>query len=173
MKKKRRRRKNKAKPQTNGAAPKFTIELVSEVNEEIFVEVFALTLLLHEEAGILPLDREKAAESVYKTLSQGMSLIARSDEGKVIGTLGIIEQPIYYSTETMLWDKWIFVLPEWRNGDVGKSLLTAAKDVAEAKEKILVIQINNPKRRRKPPLKMSLAAQQVGYIPKSYSIRMR
>ena len=166
-KRKRRKRKITKKPLEN-----ITIEVAGS-DEKTFIEVFELTLMLHKEGGILPLDRETAAESVYNTLLQGMTLIARNEAGDAIGSIGIEETSIFYSTETMLWDKWLIVLPQYRNGDVGKRLMAAATEVAEAKEKILVVTITNPNRQRKAPMKMSLISQEVGYVPKSYSIRLR
>ncbi len=161
-----------AEKKANGVKEPIKVELVGS-DESSFIEIFELTLMLHKEGGILPLDRARAAESVYNTLTEGMTLIARNESGEAIGTLGLTEVEIYYSTETMLCDKWLIVRSEHRNGDVGKELLRAATDIAEEKGKILVVTITNPNRQRKVPMKMSLAAQEVGYVPRSYSMRLR
>lgn len=167
-----RRRRKRERQAANNPPEKITVE-IAEGDEKTFIEVFELTLMLHKEGGILPLDRETAAESVYNTLAQGMTLIARNEAGEAVGSIGLEETSIFYSTETMLWDKWLIVRPQYRNGDVGKRLMAAATEVADAKEKILILTISNPNRQRKAPMKMSLFSQEVGFVPRSYSIRLR
>ena len=162
--------------------PAFTIERVRlEVNddgdkivpEQAFVEIFELTIALQKEAGIFPLSFEKAAASVYRTLAQEMTLVARSKGGTVVGAIGFEETSSYYSDETMLWDKWFYVLPEHRGGAVGKALLRESTKLAEERGKIAMVTISNPDRQTKSPVRLARAAYDVGFIPRSYSLRLR
>lgn len=162
----------------NGKPPAVRVDRVGLdddgfVREQDFRDVYALTLALQKIGGVFRLSPERASRNVYHTLSEGMTLVARNDKDEAIGTLGLQETQIFYSEETVLWDKWFIVLPEHQNGLVGKALLKAATELAEEKEKILVVTITNPDRQRKTPMKMSLLAQEVGYIPRSYSLRLR
>lgn len=151
--------------------PDFTIEK-AKVDQESFADIFELAVLLQMEAGIFPLDRRTAAENVYHTISENMTFVARDNTGRAIGTIGLEEVQVFYSKETILWDKWFYVRPEYRNGIIGKELLRSASAEGEKRGKITIATISNPDRQRRNK-RMAQFAQDIGYIPRSYSIRLR
>lgn len=164
----------KRKPrQTKAAAPAtpaYTVEIAG-TDERSFRDVFDLILAEHAEVAYEPLAPEKAAENCYRTLEGGMTLIARDAEGTAIGTLGIIELPYWYSHGTYLQDVWLYVAPEHRGGGVLRAMLTKAKEFADARNKILIATIANPNRRIKKTA-LGLVAQEAGYVPFMYSLRV-
>jgi GNAT superfamily N-acetyltransferase len=166
----------KAPKKTRGrkaAAPKeptFTIDIAG-TDEESFREIFDLLLAEHDEAGIGALNPEKTAEACFRTLEQGMTLIARDRKGKAIGTMGIAETTFWYGDAPYLQDVWFYVAPKNRRNTVGTMLLKAARAIADVREMMLFVTIANPNRRQKKT-PMGLIAQQAGYLPVGYSLRM-
>lgn len=149
--------------------PAFTVD-VADAGEDTFTAVFEMLLADHAEAGIVPLNASKTAEVCYRTLDQGMSLVARDATGAVIGSMGIVREQFWYSDTEFLRDVWLYVTPAWRSKNVGTMLMTAARAVADAHSLFLFITIANPKRRVKPT-PMGIIAQEAGYIPVGYTFR--
>lgn len=160
-------------PRKKTAAPKepsFTIDIAG-TDEDSFRDVFDLLLAEHAEAGIAPLNAEKTAEVCYRTLEQGMTLIARDRKGKAIGTMGIVNQEFWYSDTPHLQDVWLYVAPKNRRGTVGKMLLKGARAIADARDLLLFVTIANPNRPHKKST-FGLTAQHAGYVPVGYTMRM-
>ena len=149
----------------------MSIDRVSPDSEADFLAVMDLLLELHKVGGYAPLNTDKLCDDTYAVTSQMMTFIARNDD-KPIGLIGLVEEPFYYSDETFLAAKWLYVRPEHRGGSALKDLLTAAREVAEAKNKLLFVQIDNPDRRPKGT-RMTLEAQGAGYVPLGYTLRLR
>lgn len=141
-------------------------------NEEAFCDVFELLLELHKVGGYAPLDIDKLTRDTYAVLTHGMTFIARDEKGTPIGILGLVEEPFYYSQVTFLGSKWLYVRPEHRGGPAFRALLHAAKAEAEARDKLLFIQIDNPDRRPKST-RTTIEAQGAGFVPLGYTLRIR
>lgn len=140
-------------------------------DEASFNEVFALLLDLHRAGGYAELDVDTAALNAYNVLKEGMTFVARLD-GKAIGTLALTELRFWYSKQTFLQDAWLYVMPEHRKGVVGIQLMRAAKNEAQARNKIAFVTLNNPDRRPKATV-MSLESQIAGYVPIGYTLKIR
>lgn len=150
--------------------PPFLIDIAG-TDEDTFTAVFDLLVAEHAEAGIGPLNPEKTAEACYRTLEQGMTLIARDKKGKIIGTMGIANQTTWYGDLPYLHDVWLYVAPEHRKKDVCRMLMKGARAIADARNMLLFVTIANPARRvRATP--MGLIAQEAGYVPVGYTLRM-
>src|SRR5690606_24420844 len=102
---------------------------------------------------------------------EGMTLIARDRKGKAIGTLGLSRNSFWYSDATYLQDAWLYVAPKNRRNTVGKMLLRGAQAIADASGLVLFVKISNPNRRPKATAK-GLVAQDIGYVPAAYTLRM-
>lgn len=140
-------------------------------DEASFNEVFGLLLDLHKAGGYATLDVETAALNAYAVLKEGMTFVAKLD-GKAIGTLALTELKFWYAKQTFLQDAWLYVAPEYRKGVVGIQLMRAAKDEAQARNKIAFVTLNNPDRRPKATV-MSLESQIAGYVPVGYTLKVR
>lgn len=160
-------------PRKKAAAPKettFTVDIAG-TDEQSFRDIFDLLLAEHEEAGIVPLNAEKTAEFCYRTLEQGMTLIARDKKGKAIGSMGIVNQSFWYSDAPCLQDVWLYVAPKNRRSTVGKMLLKGARAIADARNAPLFVTIANPNRPQKKRT-IGLTAQHAGYVPVGYTMRI-
>lgn len=160
----------KAAPKTRAKAPAFTIDIAG-TDEATFAAVFDLLVAEHAEAGIGPLNPEKTAEVCYRTLEQGMTLIARDKKGRIIGTMGISNKTFWYGDMPYLHDVWLYVAPEHRKKDVCRMLMKGARAIADARNLLLFVTIANPNRRTKTT-PMGLIAQEAGYVPVGYTMRM-
>jgi len=145
---------------------------VAANDEKTFCDVFELLIKLHAEGGYAVLDSDEATRNAYLVLSEGMTLVARSDDGKAIGTLALTELKFWYSKETYLQDGWFFVLPRYRRGKVGIELMRQARQIADQRNKILLVTVTNPDKRPKKT-KMTIQSQNAGYIPVGYTIQAR
>lgn len=143
----------------------------AEVTEAAFSKVFALLVALHKEGGYAPLDVEKAAKNALDVMAEGMVFVAEID-GKPVGTIGLTELSFWYSPQTFLQDAWLFVLPQFRGGQVGVRLMQAARMEAERRNKVAFVTVNNPDRRPKAT-KQSLESQVAGFVPLGYTLKIR
>lgn len=146
-----------------------------------FEEVFALLLELAKEGAYATVDVLKAREDTFAVLTHDMTFLARDDEtDEPIGVLGLIEEAWWYSLDTYLLGKWIYIKPEHRAtgeglkpGPVLAGLLEAARDEAEERDKLLFIGINNPDRNAKRAGRIFVDAQMLGYVPHAYLLKLR
>lgn len=149
----------------------FTVE-VAGTDQDSFSAVFGLLVGLHAEGGYAVLDVEVAAPNCWHVMAEGMTLLARDGSGKPLGTLALTELQFWYSKDTYLQDGWFYVVPEYRNKGVGLELMRRAREIADAKSKILLVTVTNPDKRPKKT-EMTLVSQNAGYVPVGYTIRAR
>jgi GNAT superfamily N-acetyltransferase len=79
-----------------------------------------------KEVGLAPFDFRTARENGYRTLAEGMTFIVRHQCGAILGTVGMVKSPLWYSRwpdHYQLTDSWFYVIPEARGGKVGVVLL--------------------------------------------------
>jgi GNAT superfamily N-acetyltransferase len=150
------------------------IERVEHGDAERFQDVFLLLTRLHIENGMAPMNREKAAEAVYRVIEEGMTWLARDekDEHRYLGVLGLVEHQFWYADLTFLVSAWFYVRPERRFGRVGVELLRAAQAEAEKRGLIVFAETSNPRRRAKGGSWLTVASERAGYIPAGYMIRL-
>lgn len=141
-------------------------------DEKTFCEIFALLIEFHREGGLAPLDLDDMSRNAYLTLTEGMTLVARDDDGAIAGMLALHDVKFWYSKTHHLRDAWFYVKPQYRGGDVGKELMQAAKKIADDKAMLLFIDVNNPDRRPKRT-KALISCQTAGYVPIGFSLQLR
>lgn len=149
----------------------ITIERATQT-EESFTENFELMLKLHKEGGFAPLNVDKMARAVFQFIREGMVFVARNSAGEAVGTLAMTENSFWYADETFLCDVWFFVLPRYRKGAVGRNLMRAARDEADARGKMAFIAVKNLDRRPKKT-RMALESQTAGYVPIGHTTQLR
>lgn len=142
-----------------------------EAEEDQFIDCFGLLLDLAEEIGYAPVDQDKAAADVYRTLESGLAWVARDQDGKALGVLGLVECEWWFSRLTFLTSKWFYVRPEHRFGRVGVALMRAASKEARARKLPVFVTTNNPLRRPKQSWATEIA-QAAGYIPAGYRFNL-
>lgn len=119
-----------------------------------------------EEMAEAPFDRDTFAHSLQRTADEGVALMAIID-GHLVGWLGFVSRQYSYSKSSFLIDTMFWVLPQYRDGDVGKALLQEAKAIADAAGMKFKLVINNPSRKRgvaKVSAEMLLGYSPVGTV---------
>ncbi|MCR9254696.1 MAG: GNAT family N-acetyltransferase [Alphaproteobacteria bacterium] len=91
------------------------------------LQVFRIIEALHREhdARLPTFSEAKAAAALLDVLDSGMCFVAEKD-GNVVGSIGLVKRPYWFSTESAWSDLWFYVLPEHR-GRAGLDLLRAVK----------------------------------------------
>lgn len=131
--------------------------------------IFKLAIQNYHETGfpeqIAPFDPVKCLQSIYETVRDGFVLLA-FDGDRLVGGLGCAEWSIWYSQATMLSERFFFILPEYRDGDVLKGLLEEAKAVADDLGIAISLTIANTQKRNRPPRNgLQRVASQLTYFP--------
>lgn len=93
------------------------------------VAIFALLRKMHEELpGVLaPIDDGKAIMVVLQTIREGLVFVAICDR-RIVGSIGIVNQQPWWSSENEPSDLWWYALPEHRAAGVGTGLLRMVRD---------------------------------------------
>jgi len=151
--------------------PAYTVERVG-ADEKSFVDVFELLLQQHEEIALAPFDQQKAVSQVWQALCDGMTFVARKDDGKAVGTISLAEVEWWFGKHTYLTDRWFYVLPRYRRGPVGHLLLRAATAEADERKIPAFVDVVNPNRRHKKT-SATLQAIRAGYLPVGYTLKLR
>lgn len=144
----------------------------AQTDETSIRELAEFLLPMASEMAIYELSPKQAFEQLYLTVAAEMTLIARDDEGEIIGSIALVEAPIWYANATYLIDQWFYVAPGARFGVVGVRLLRAARDLGEKRDKAVFVKIVNPHRRPKVT-KAGLYAQVAGFVPLAHMTRLR
>jgi GNAT superfamily N-acetyltransferase len=127
---------------------KLPVIRVAETDEDV-VAIHAFLCRVATDSGALQatIDPEDSINEVWRVVHHECALMAIIGD-RLVGTLGLIQVPWWYNKgHYFLTDRWFFVLPEHRNGVIGKALLADAAVVAEASD--LPPPIINLKQRRK------------------------
>lgn len=113
----------------------------------------------------------KAVQGVYDTIRDGVVLVAERD-GQIVGSLGLVEYPIWYADATALGDKWFFVSPSERGGDVLEALLAATADVATELAKPCFLSVWNPNSQRAPRTRLERVGAALSFNPRGALYRI-
>jgi len=92
-------------------------------------------------AARAPVDADESMLFVYNTAKakQGAVAMMAFLNGKFVGTLGLLETRYWYSKETFLREVWLYVLPDYENSDVMRSLLMEARALGDLLNKSVII----------------------------------
>lgn len=77
------------------------------------------------------LNAEKAWAHILRTLDKGVSFVAVRG-GEIVGSIGLIEEEPWWSSEKMVGDAWFYVAPNARASRAARELLKAAMAAAGA-----------------------------------------
>lgn len=89
-----------------------------------------------------PVNPTKLMFSVLQTASEGVVLVARLPDGRVIGSVGLHVASWYWSDARYIGDRWFFVHPEFRKSKVARTLLDATKALAKKHNLTLMLGVS-------------------------------
>lgn len=144
---------------------------------ETFTELWPLLRELHASVGIAPLNPEKCRREFISFMQEGITLLARSESGEVVGFVCLVKGELYFSDETYLQDKGIYVKPEHR-GTVGLQLLLAVRAEAVKRNTFVLVWDTNPSSRRNrggviDGIKNGEILQRLGFFSAGYLLRIQ
>jgi GNAT superfamily N-acetyltransferase len=143
------------------------IEVTMAEGEVDAVLAFRAYSRMYEEGGI------PGTFSAVKTLTNILRFIKGPDtvvllaiDGDLVaGVLTLAKESFWFSEDgCFIGDKGLYVLPEYRNGETIKALLEAAKTVSEDTGLMVLITINNEKRKRGGRSEWERIGATLGYI---------
>ncbi len=143
-----------------------------EATETVIKELLEFLIPMASEVALAPLNKDKVLKQIYLTVDFGQTFVAQDDDGKIIGSIGLIEMPLWYADETFLVDQWFYVAPDARFGDVGVKLLRTVRDLAEPLGKMVFVTIANPSRRQ-PRTTAGVYAIIAGLVPLAHLTKIR
>lgn len=111
--------------------------------------IFAFLAPFHAACGTVPLNPGKALAEIVNVISEGVALMVIKD-GVILGSIGMIPGEYWYSDHPLMLDRWLYVMPQHRDGIVMKMLLEEVARIADNAGADAQVTINNPTRRRGP-----------------------
>jgi GNAT superfamily N-acetyltransferase len=93
--------------------------------------LLALGRLMHREVHYGNFSEQKVADMIGWAVQNGIVLVSLSDEGDVVGSVGLVPEQPWYSDDWQLADRWIFVHPQFRTLGHAAALVRAARSTAD------------------------------------------
>lgn len=136
-----------------------------EANIENAERVYRFIRPMALEVALAPVDDERAFTQFCGIIDEGHTFIATDGE-EIVGALGLVAVPYWYGdgNDAFLIDKFLYVRPDRRFGDVGIKLLRAGRDEGRRLGKSVFVMVANPDRRPKNN-EASVYATVAGYTP--------
>lgn len=112
-----------------------------DVDRETFVEVGAF-LVKESRAALarrgvqVPVDVNAATKAGWRAASEGMTFIARNEAGQLIGSIAMVDAPLYWMCDPArrcIVDMWFVVAEDARDGTVERALRAAVAGLAKEK----------------------------------------
>jgi GNAT superfamily N-acetyltransferase len=85
---------------------------------------------MHAEVGQASKDEPKAIASIGAAIAGGGVFVVL-DDGKIVGTVGLVKSQWWYSFDEAWFSWWFYVAPDYRGGPASKLLLEAVADMVE------------------------------------------
>ena len=128
-----------------------------------------LMVMNYRESGITehlaPFDPTRCLQSIYETIRDGRVVLA-FDGDELIGGLGLVEFTIWYSSKTMLSERFFFIRPEYRQGEALRLILREARAIAAASDVALTLTIANAHKRRPPRNGLERIGDVLSFFPR-------
>ena len=136
-----------------------------EPDEASVGPLFEFILPMAEEVAMTEVTVSNAFENCYRTIADGSTFIAK-DGDEIVGSLGFAKNAYWYGDgeDYFLIDRWFYVRPDRRFGDVGVKLLRAGRDEGKLLMKNVFVMIANPDRKKKSN-EAGIYATVAGYTP--------
>lgn len=101
-------------------------------------------------AARAPVDPDESMRFIYETVTSkdGAAALMVFADGRLIGSMGIMQTQYWYSRDSFLRETWLYVLPEFENAGGMKALLQEAMAISDVSGMALVIAPTAKGRRR-------------------------
>jgi GNAT superfamily N-acetyltransferase len=103
---------------------------VRRATPEDLKELVDLLRGMHAEVGQASKDEAKAIASIGAAIVGGGVFVVL-DEGKIVGTVGLVKSQWWYSHSEAWFSWWFYVAPDYRGGHASRLLLEAVADMVE------------------------------------------
>jgi len=100
---------------------------------------------MHNEIGHFDLDAKRMEKSVRDTLKNGHVLGLWNENKSLIGSIGLYWFRPWYTEQTVLADRWVYVDEKFRSFKAFDTLMQAAIDTAALNALPLIIQLHSVK----------------------------
>lgn len=119
------------------------------------------------ECAPVPADPVKVAQKIQTAFADPdrYTMLMAIADGRLAGHLCLEKVDYWYADAEFMTDFGFYVLPKYRNGNVGQALLEEATRRAVLADLPLTIFINNPKRPRGSRHRMEKIASLIRYVP--------
>lgn len=124
---------NGTSPRTAGAEVVYRQAVPEDISA-----MMRLMPIMAEEIAVTPVDPEKVKQKMLAVIEGGFVINAFL-EGELVGSLGIVKDSFWYSSEPIMLELWTFVAPRHRHSRVVFYLLKSAKQAAHLLGMKLVI----------------------------------
>ena len=94
--------------------------------------VLSLLAEMHQESELEDVNWNKVTHIVTDCISQGLVVVAVTDEGDVAGSIGGAVSSEWYSDLPLLGDYWFYVRTEFRTTPAAFKLIKVWKDIAKS-----------------------------------------
>jgi hypothetical protein len=94
--------------------------------------VLSLLADMHQESELEAVNWNKVTHIVTDCVSQGLVLVAVTDDNEIAGSIGGAVSSEWYSDAPLLGDYWFYVRPEHRATPAAFKLVKAWKDIAKS-----------------------------------------
>lgn len=143
-----------------------------EANLENAQQVYAFIRPMALEVALAPVDDVRAFQQFCGIIDEGHTFIA-IDGDEIVGALGLTAVPYWYSDgqQSFLIDKFFYVRPDRRFGDIGIKLLRAGRDEGKRVLKSVFVMVANPDRSPKQNAASAYAVV-AGYSPFAHLVAL-
>ena len=98
--------------------------------QEHFDKICELLREMHAEVGLMRLDKLYMMDAVQETIDNNAALVLCKGN-EIIGTMGLDGYRPWYSADSVLQDRWLYIAKEHRSLEAFKALIEAAQECAE------------------------------------------
>lgn len=127
----------------------MTIDVRPAENDEATYRALVELLVKHmyPEVALVEIDQNKTLNGIYDCLAAGVVFNAY-DGDRLVGSLGATVGEWWFSAVPCLFDRWYYVLPDFRGGEAGKLLERTLRDEAQKRKMPAYISVSNANRRK-------------------------
>lgn len=114
------------------APPESPITIRYAETEQDAYAIHEFLLVVAAPAMRCPVDPIESLMEVLRVMKENVAIMAIKD-GRLIGSLGIVNPPWWYNPEhSFMCDRWHFLLPQFQHTEADQMMLDEAEAIAEA-----------------------------------------
>lgn len=109
-----------------------------QATEDDVENIIPLLIDMHGENALCSLDIDKTVTLIAVVVRKGLCLVAKDDD-KIVGTIGLIKDSFWYSSDPVIMDKWFYVTPTYRKTRIALTLLKLVRQYANKNDMPLML----------------------------------